>query len=54
METQQELVDVIIVGTGLGGLAAAKTYIELSPQTDLILIEKVRQSLPKLALDCHN
>ncbi|KAJ6006417.1 hypothetical protein N7451_004361 [Penicillium sp. IBT 35674x] len=40
MEIQQESFDVIIVGTGVGGLAAAKTYIELSPQTDLILIEK--------------
>lgn len=42
MEIPQEPVDVIIVGTGLGGLAAAKTYIELSPQTNLILLEKVQ------------
>ncbi|KAJ5660123.1 hypothetical protein N7507_006574 [Penicillium longicatenatum] len=40
MEIEQELVDVVIVGTGLGGLAAAKTYLELSPQANLILIEK--------------
>ncbi|KAI9376131.1 FAD/NAD(P)-binding domain-containing protein [Aspergillus egyptiacus] len=32
--------EVIVVGTGIGGLAAAKTYLELSPDTNLILIEK--------------
>ncbi|KKK23200.1 hypothetical protein P175DRAFT_0471367 [Aspergillus ochraceoroseus IBT 24754] len=32
--------EVIVIGTGVGGLAAAKTYLELSPDTDLLLIEK--------------
>ncbi|KAJ5594837.1 uncharacterized protein N7459_001045 [Penicillium hispanicum] len=36
--------EVIVIGTGIGGLAAAKTYLELSPETDLLLIEKVIQS----------
>nr|KAK5436095.1 hypothetical protein LTR18_009674 [Exophiala xenobiotica] len=31
--------DVIIVGSGIGGLAAAKTYLELSSNTNLILLE---------------
>ncbi|KIW49935.1 hypothetical protein PV05_11566 [Exophiala xenobiotica] len=31
--------DVVIVGSGIGGLAAAKTYLEPSPNTNLILLE---------------
>ncbi|RKK75148.1 hypothetical protein BFJ69_g7897 [Fusarium oxysporum] len=31
---------VIIVGTGVGGLAAAKTYLELDPEADILLLEK--------------
>jgi L-2-hydroxyglutarate oxidase LhgO len=34
-------VDVIVVGAGVGGLAVAKTYLELSPATNLLLLEKV-------------
>ncbi|KAL4778778.1 hypothetical protein BJX76DRAFT_365950 [Aspergillus varians] len=36
----QRSAEVIIIGSGVGGLAAAKTYLELSPQTDLVLLEK--------------
>jgi L-2-hydroxyglutarate oxidase LhgO len=36
-----EHAEVIVVGAGIGGLAAAKTYLELSPGTSLLLIEKV-------------
>ncbi|EAU37658.1 predicted protein [Aspergillus terreus NIH2624] len=35
-----EHAEVIVVGAGIGGLAAAKTYLELSPGTSLLLIEK--------------
>ncbi|KAF5637631.1 dimethylaniline monooxygenase [Fusarium tjaetaba] len=31
---------IIIVGTGVGGLAAAKTYLELDPEADILLLEK--------------
>ncbi|KAF5594883.1 dimethylaniline monooxygenase [Fusarium subglutinans] len=31
---------VIIIGTGVGGLAAAKTYLELDPEADILLLEK--------------
>ncbi|KAF9890675.1 hypothetical protein FE257_005541 [Aspergillus nanangensis] len=37
---QQLAAEVIVIGTGIGGLAAAKTYLELSPETDLVLLEK--------------
>lgn len=42
MQLETHSAEVIVIGTGVGGLAAAKTYLELSPQTDLVLIEKVR------------
>ncbi|KAI1334268.1 hypothetical protein F5Y15DRAFT_294982 [Xylariaceae sp. FL0016] len=32
--------EVIIIGTGVGGLAAAKTYLELEPNADILLLEK--------------
>ncbi|RDH18720.1 dimethylaniline monooxygenase [Aspergillus niger ATCC 13496] len=38
MQPQEEH-EVIIVGAGLAGLAAAKTYLELSPETDLLMLE---------------
>ncbi|PNS15024.1 Thiol-specific monooxygenase [Sphaceloma murrayae] len=31
--------DVVVIGAGIGGLAAAKTYLELAPETDLVLLE---------------
>ncbi|KAF4503028.1 dimethylaniline monooxygenase [Fusarium agapanthi] len=31
---------IIIIGTGVGGLAAAKTYLELDPEADILLLEK--------------
>ena len=37
-----ESVDVLIVGAGIGGLCAAKTYLELAPQTRLVVLEEVR------------
>ncbi|PYH96702.1 dimethylaniline monooxygenase [Aspergillus ellipticus CBS 707.79] len=40
MQHQEQHAEVIVVGTGLGGLAAAKTYLELAPQTGLLLLEK--------------
>lgn len=41
MPIQYRAAEVIVVGTGIGGLAATKTYLELSPQTDIVLLEKV-------------
>ncbi|GLA18446.1 hypothetical protein AnigIFM62618_006092 [Aspergillus niger] len=38
MQPQEEH-EVIVVGAGLAGLAAAKTYLELSPETDLLMLE---------------
>ncbi|GLB06363.1 hypothetical protein AtubIFM57258_001666 [Aspergillus tubingensis] len=35
----QEQHEVIVVGAGLAGLAAAKTYLELAPETDLVMLE---------------
>ncbi|KAL5356281.1 hypothetical protein BJX96DRAFT_186233 [Aspergillus floccosus] len=35
-----EYAEMIVVGTGIGGLAAAKTYLELSPEINLLMIEK--------------
>lgn len=36
--------EVIVIGAGIGGLAAAKTYLELSPLTNLVILEKVCSS----------
>lgn len=41
MQFEHRSAEVIVVGTGVGGLAASKTYLELSPQTELVLLEKV-------------
>jgi cation diffusion facilitator CzcD-associated flavoprotein CzcO len=41
MKPEHRSVEVIVVGAGIGGLAAAKTYLELSPPTNLIILEKV-------------
>lgn len=41
MPLEYRTAEVIVVGTGIGGLAATKTYLELSPQTDIVLLEKV-------------
>ncbi|KAJ5438132.1 uncharacterized protein N7458_009130 [Penicillium daleae] len=40
MKLEHRSVEVIVVGAGIGGLAAAKTYLELSPLTNLIILEK--------------
>ncbi|PWY90077.1 dimethylaniline monooxygenase [Aspergillus heteromorphus CBS 117.55] len=40
MQHHEKRVEVIVVGTGIGGLAAAKTYLELAPQTNLLLLEE--------------
>ncbi|GKZ79520.1 hypothetical protein AnigIFM56816_003719 [Aspergillus niger] len=40
MPLEYRTAEVIVVGTGIGGLAATKTYLELSPQTDIVLLEK--------------
>lgn len=32
-------VDLIVVGAGIGGLCAAKTYLELAPETRLLILE---------------
>ena len=37
-----ERADVIVVGSGIGGLCAAKTYLELAPETKLVVLESVR------------
>ncbi|KAL4897633.1 hypothetical protein BDV59DRAFT_190563 [Aspergillus ambiguus] len=37
---EEQHAEVIVVGTGIGGLAAAKTYLELSPTTNLVMFEK--------------
>ncbi|PWY88762.1 dimethylaniline monooxygenase [Aspergillus sclerotioniger CBS 115572] len=39
MHLKEQRVEVIVVGAGLGGLATAKTYLELAPQTDLLILE---------------
>ncbi|KAK3322001.1 hypothetical protein B0H66DRAFT_553084 [Apodospora peruviana] len=31
--------DVVVIGTGLGGLTNAKTYLEIAPQTNLCILE---------------
>ena len=36
-----ETVDVLVVGAGIGGLCAAKTYKELAPETNLLILESV-------------
>ncbi|BAE63904.1 unnamed protein product [Aspergillus oryzae RIB40] len=40
MQPEHRSAEVIVIGAGIGGLAAAKTYLELSPLTNLILLEK--------------
>ncbi|GKZ35526.1 hypothetical protein AbraIFM66950_006188 [Aspergillus brasiliensis] len=40
MPLEHRSAEAIVVGTGIGGLAATKTYLELSPQTDIVLLEK--------------
>ncbi|CEJ57922.1 hypothetical protein PMG11_06597 [Penicillium brasilianum] len=40
MEPEHRSAEVIVVGAGVGGLAAAKAYLELSPHTNIILLEK--------------
>ncbi|KAF3392571.1 Flavin-containing monooxygenase FMO GS-OX-like 2 [Penicillium rolfsii] len=40
MQPEHRSAEVIVIGAGIGGLAAAKTYLELSPQIDLVLLEK--------------
>lgn len=42
---EQQKADVIIVGAGIGGLAMAKTYLELAPHTDILILEKVTYSV---------
>ena len=37
-------VDVIVVGAGIGGLCAAKTYKELSPDANILILESVNTS----------
>ena len=37
-----ESVDILVVGAGIGGLCAAKTYKELAPETNLLVLEAVR------------
>lgn len=41
MQPQHRSTEVIVIGAGIGGLAAAKTYFELSPLIDLVIVEKV-------------
>lgn len=41
MQPEHRSAEVVVIGAGIGGLAAAKTYLELSPLTNLILLEKV-------------
>ncbi|PYH84593.1 dimethylaniline monooxygenase [Aspergillus uvarum CBS 121591] len=40
MQSQCRSAEVIVIGSGIGGLAAAKTFLELSPSVDLVLLEK--------------
>ncbi|OJJ73396.1 hypothetical protein ASPBRDRAFT_670785 [Aspergillus brasiliensis CBS 101740] len=40
MSFEHRSAEVIVVGTGIGGLAATKTYLELSLETDIVLLEK--------------
>ncbi|KAJ5397846.1 hypothetical protein N7509_005959 [Penicillium cosmopolitanum] len=40
MQPQHRSTEVIVIGAGIGGLAAAKTYFELSPLIDLVIVEK--------------
>lgn len=53
MKLEHRSVEVIVVGAGIGGLAAAKTYLELSPLTNLIILEKVG-SIPFLLSYFHD
>ncbi|KXT12914.1 hypothetical protein AC579_10457 [Pseudocercospora musae] len=39
MDEKREFKDVIVVGAGIGGLCAAKTYLELSPGADVTVLE---------------
>lgn len=41
MQPQYRSAEVIVIGAGIGGLATAKTYFELSPLVDLVIVEKV-------------
>lgn len=53
MEPEHRSAEVIVVGAGVGGLAAAKAYLELSPHTNIILLEKV-SSRPSLLFLAHD
>lgn len=53
MQPEHRAAEVIVIGAGIGGLAAAKTYLELSPLTNLILLEKVG-SRPYLLSGSHD
>ena len=33
-------VNVVVVGAGIGGLCAAKTYLELAPEAKLLILEQ--------------
>lgn len=48
-----DTVDVIVVGAGIGGLCAAKTYLELAPDTRLLILEAARR-LKLLVLDAKH
>ncbi|KAH7169976.1 hypothetical protein EDB81DRAFT_150410 [Dactylonectria macrodidyma] len=40
MDSKSNFFDIIIIGTGVGGLSAAKTYLEIEPKADILLLEK--------------
>ncbi|RMZ79122.1 hypothetical protein DV738_g3544, partial [Chaetothyriales sp. CBS 135597] len=40
MSSQSRSADVIIIGAGPGGLGVAKTYLELEPTADILLLEQ--------------
>lgn len=47
MDEKEAPYDLIVVGAGIGGLCAAKTYLELAPESNVIILEAVGQANDK-------
>lgn len=44
---------MVVVGAGIGGLCAAKTFLELAPETRLLVLEAVSYFRPFLSVTIH-